>query len=82
MTTVEKMSLYDFAKMTLGGREPLSVVLIDSKKNEEISRIEYFGIGDSLESIKFSPDDYFDNTLSFSTTQSNHITELKFPGAV
>jgi hypothetical protein len=83
MTKVEKISLYDFAKMVLGGREPSSVTFLDPTKSSELSKISYFGTDDKFESLRFSQDDFFSNA-----TKSNDISDhfqfdkSKFPGIV
>ncbi len=83
MTKVEKISLYDFAKMVLGGREPASVSFLDPTKNKEISRITYFGTGDSFESLRFSQDDFFSDLTKLNKIHTDHTSnKSEFPGLV
>lgn len=57
MIAVEKISLYDFAKMAIGGGEPDSVTFLDSDMKTVTSKIEFFGLNDYIPSVKFSTSD-------------------------
>ena len=83
MTPIEKISLYDFAKMVLGGREPASVSIFDANKNEEVTKISYFGTNDKLESLRFSQDDFFaDMSKSEEMVGNSQFHNSEFPGVV
>ncbi len=83
MPNTEKISLYDFAKMVLGGREPTSVSILDANKNKEITKITYFGNGDKFESLRFSENDFF-AVVTKSNESDRHLLskKLEFPGVV
>jgi hypothetical protein len=83
MPRVEKISLYDFAKMVLGGREPASVSILDANTSEEINKISYFGTGDSFESLRFSQEDFFsDITKLVESAPNDSFNKSQFPGLV
>ncbi len=81
---VQKISLYDFAKMYLGGKEPESVVFLDADKNTVKSEIRFSGANDYIPSVVFSVDDLmYSNELTNTLVGNNLITsDLEFPGQI
>lgn len=80
MIPVQKISLYEFAKSALGGKEPKSVIFVDSDKKNEISRVEYYGNNDPLPSLEFSPNDFFEKMHNSNNYQNSF--DPNFPGIV
>lgn len=80
---VQKISLYDFAKMYLGGKEPESVVFLDADKNTVKSEIRFSGAKDYIPSVVFSVEDLITDQLTNTLVGNNLITSnLEFPGQI
>jgi hypothetical protein len=73
---INRIELYDFAKMLLGGEEPESVSFLTSDK-KTVSSIVEFSSADMIPSVRFSPLD-----LMMSIESPKISTNSEFPGLI